>query len=142
MFQPPLVGREELYTQMGFFVQTILADRYIRRRELWVLSLKSLYTLEYGIKMLFLNFIKKLVHPRMWNSKAFFLNFVFYKELSSFTVLWIYDSFYSHFQYFAKTWHNFGNIFSNTFKFLTVEFYWYCWRQRDVAELFDLSIFS
>ena len=26
-------GGEELYTQMGFFVQTILADRYIHRRE-------------------------------------------------------------------------------------------------------------
>ena len=24
-----LVGREEIYTQLGFFVQTILADRYI-----------------------------------------------------------------------------------------------------------------
>ena len=29
----PLVG-EELYTQMGFFVQSNLADRYIHRREL------------------------------------------------------------------------------------------------------------
>ena len=31
---PNLVGREELYTQLGFFVQTILADQYILRREL------------------------------------------------------------------------------------------------------------
>ena len=31
---PTLVGREELYTQLGFFVQSILADRYIHRREL------------------------------------------------------------------------------------------------------------
>ena len=31
-----LVGREELYTQMSFFVQSILADRYIYRGELWV----------------------------------------------------------------------------------------------------------
>ena len=29
---PTLVGREELYTQMGFFVQSILADRYNHRR--------------------------------------------------------------------------------------------------------------
>ena len=27
-------GGEELYTQMGFFVQTILADRYIHRRDM------------------------------------------------------------------------------------------------------------
>ena len=32
---PTLVGSEELYTQLGFFfVQSILADRYIHRREL------------------------------------------------------------------------------------------------------------
>ena len=31
---PTLVGREELYTQLGFFVQTILADRYIHHRKL------------------------------------------------------------------------------------------------------------
>ena len=30
---PTLVGREELYTQLGFFVKSILADRYIHRRE-------------------------------------------------------------------------------------------------------------
>ena len=33
-------GAEELYTQLGFF-QTILTDRYIHRREMWVVSLKS-----------------------------------------------------------------------------------------------------
>ena len=33
LFRPTLVG-EELYTQMGFFVQSILADRYNHRREL------------------------------------------------------------------------------------------------------------
>ena len=31
---PTLVGREELYAQLVFFVQSILADRYIHRREL------------------------------------------------------------------------------------------------------------
>ena len=30
----PLEGGDELYTQLGFFVQTILADRYIHRREM------------------------------------------------------------------------------------------------------------
>ena len=34
IFVPTLLRGEELYTQMGFFVQTILADRYNNRREL------------------------------------------------------------------------------------------------------------
>ena len=47
-------GREELYTQMGFFfVQSILADRYIHRRELRLVSLEILSSLEYGIKKIF-----------------------------------------------------------------------------------------
>ena len=33
LFRPHLWG-EELYTQMVFFVQSILADRYIHRREI------------------------------------------------------------------------------------------------------------
>ena len=37
----------------GFFVQTILADRYIHCREIWVVSFKSMYILEYGIKKIF-----------------------------------------------------------------------------------------
>ena len=53
MFRPLLRG-EELYTQMGFFfVQTILADRYIHRRELRLVSLESLSSVEYGIKKVF-----------------------------------------------------------------------------------------
>ena len=32
---------EELYTEMGFFVQTILTDRYIHRTELRLVSLES-----------------------------------------------------------------------------------------------------
>ena len=35
---------------MGFFVQSILADRYIHRRELRLVSLESLSSVEYGIK--------------------------------------------------------------------------------------------
>ena len=31
---PTHLWGEELYTQMGFFVQSILADRYINRREM------------------------------------------------------------------------------------------------------------
>ena len=44
----PLEGGEELYTQMGFFVQSILADRYIHRKRV-----------EIGI-------IRKLVQRRIW----------------------------------------------------------------------------
>ena len=47
---------EELYTQMGFFcffVQSIFPDRYIHRRELRLVSLKSTSSVEYGIKKVF-----------------------------------------------------------------------------------------
>ena len=58
-------GGEELYTQMGFFVQTILADRYIHRTELRLVSFESLASVKYGIKNIF-------------------LILVFYRELSRF----------------------------------------------------------
>ena len=45
---PSRGGGEELYTQMGFFVQSILADRYIHRRELRLASLESLSSVEHG----------------------------------------------------------------------------------------------
>ena len=47
---------EELYTKMVFFVQTISADRYIHRREMWVLSLKSSSSVEFEIKKIFVFF--------------------------------------------------------------------------------------
>ena len=50
---PILVGGEELYTQMGFFVQTDLVDRYIHRKEFSVVSLKSSSKVEFGIKKIF-----------------------------------------------------------------------------------------
>ena len=40
-----------------FFVQSILADRYIHRRELRLVSLESLSSVEYGIKKIFLIFV-------------------------------------------------------------------------------------
>ena len=40
-----------------FFVQSILADRYIHRRELRLVSLESLSSVEYGIKKTFLIFV-------------------------------------------------------------------------------------
>ena len=52
----PLVGRGTIYSN-GFFVQTILADRYIHRREMWVVSLKSWPRVEFEIKKIFFNFV-------------------------------------------------------------------------------------
>ena len=37
----------------GFFVQSNLADRYIHRKEMWVISLKSSSSIEFEIKMFF-----------------------------------------------------------------------------------------
>ena len=56
LFRPHLWGGGELYTQMGFFVQTILADRYIHRSEMLVVSLKRSSSVELEIKKIFLNF--------------------------------------------------------------------------------------
>ena len=49
-------------TQMGFFVRTSLAARYIHRREMWVVSLKNSSSVEFGTN--------------------FCLNFVFFEEIS------------------------------------------------------------
>ena len=49
-------GGEELYNQMGFFVQTVLADRYFHRREMWVVSLKSSHRVEFETKKDFFYF--------------------------------------------------------------------------------------
>ena len=40
-----------------FFVQSILADRYIHRREMWVVSLKSASSVQFKIKKIFLIFV-------------------------------------------------------------------------------------
>ena len=53
----PLEGREELYTQMGFFVQTILTDRNIHRRGLRLVSLESTSSVEYGIRKILWNIV-------------------------------------------------------------------------------------
>ena len=45
-------GRGTIYSN-GFFVQTILADRYIHRRELWVVALESPSSGEYEIEKSF-----------------------------------------------------------------------------------------
>ena len=93
-----LLRGEELYTQMVFFVQTILADRYIHRRELRLVSIESLPSVEYGIKKIF-------------------LILVFYRELSRFKLLRKkseFSWFYSHFPEFLT------KISLNLLKFVEV----------------------
>ena len=53
----PHLWGEELYNSNGFFVQTILADPYNRRREMWVVSLKSSSSAEFETKKIFLKFV-------------------------------------------------------------------------------------
>ena len=50
LFVPtPLEGGGTIYSTGFFFVQSILADRYIHRSELRLVSLESLFSVEYGI---------------------------------------------------------------------------------------------
>ena len=53
----PLVGGGTIYSNGFFFVPWILADRYIHRREMCVVSLKSSSIVEFEIKKIFLNFV-------------------------------------------------------------------------------------
>ena len=100
---PTLVGRRNYILNWVFFVQSILADRYIHRRELWVVSLKSPASVEYGIKKIFqFSFFT----GSYWGLK-------FCEHL---TVLFTFSV------VFAKIWHNFANIVQNKLKFLTAEY--------------------
>ena len=56
LFRPLLRGGGTIYSN-GFFVQSILADRYIHRRELRLVPLEILSSVEYGIKKIFLIFV-------------------------------------------------------------------------------------
>ena len=56
----PLEGKE-LYTQLGFF-QTILTDRYINRREIRVVPLKSPTSVEYEITQIFLILFSRAIY--------------------------------------------------------------------------------
>ena len=85
---------EVLYTQIGFFVQTILADQYNHCREIWVISLKSPSSVEYGYR------------------KTFSI-FAFYWEISRYKILWILyliQLHFSHFRYFDLILDNFDKI--------------------------------
>ena len=52
----PSWGGRNYILNWVFFVQSILADRYIHRRELKLVSLESLSSVKYGIKFIFLIF--------------------------------------------------------------------------------------
>ena len=69
---PTKLRGEEICTQTAFFVPSILANRYIRRRELSLVSLESPSRID------------------NWNKKIFLI-IVFYMKLSKFQVLWITD---------------------------------------------------
>ena len=53
----PLEGGGNYILKWVFFVQSILADRYFHHRELRLVSLESLSSVEYGIKKIFLIFV-------------------------------------------------------------------------------------
>ena len=53
----PLGGGGTIYSNVFFFVHSILADRYIHRREMLVVSLKSSSSVEFKIKKIFFNFV-------------------------------------------------------------------------------------
>ena len=51
----PLEGGGTIYSN-GFFVQTILTDRYIHRTELWVVSINNPSSVEYGNKFFWISY--------------------------------------------------------------------------------------
>ena len=84
----PLEGKRTIYSNGSFFGQSILADRYIHRRELRLVSLESLSSLEYGIKKVFL----------------IFLFTGSYRGLNYEKIVWFPVRFYSHFpEFLTKT---------------------------------------
>ena len=73
----PIIWGEELYTQTGFFVPWIFADRYTHRRSLWVVSLKRPSSVDYRIKKIFSKFIFSGSYraPKFWDHSGAFVHF-------------------------------------------------------------------
>ena len=95
-----------------FFVQSILADRYIHRRELRLISLESLSSLEY-------------------ESKTNFLYLFFtgsYRGLNFEEIVWIPWRFYSHFPEF---WLKFRHFCKKILMFLK-KCYWFLFAQTTI----------
>ena len=80
-----LVGREELYTQLGFF---LLRQFFV---ELWVVSINRTFIQKYEIE-------------------KSFSSFVYYKELSRFNFCINPTVFFIFSVIFDKIWQNFANI--------------------------------
>ena len=57
----PLEGGGTISSNGRFFIQIIFADRYIHRRELRLVSLESLSSVEYGIKKVFFRFLQGVI---------------------------------------------------------------------------------
>ena len=71
----PSWGGRNYILKRFFFVQSILADRYIHRRELRQVSLESLSRVEYGIKKIFNirpHFLSRLLLRSYFTSSNFF----------------------------------------------------------------------
>ena len=95
LFRPLLRGGGTIYSTGFFFLQSILTDRYIHRRELWVVSLKSPFSVESGIKKIFSNFfsLQRVIEV------SIFVN----SRRKSFVFIHIFRIFYEIFVIFAKS---------------------------------------
>ena len=64
----PIEGGRNYILNWVFFDQSILADRYIHRRELRLVSLENLSSVEYGIKKMFLVFVfdREISRFKLW----------------------------------------------------------------------------
>ena len=98
----PLWGWRNYILKWVLFVQSILADRYNSRRELWVVSLESPSSVEYGIKKFFSVFAS---YRQLWRSK----------------ILWILDVIQLFFHIFDQIFINFDQVFVNIAKI-----FWNC----------------
>ena len=98
---PTFSGLRNYILNLVFFVQTIFADRYNHRRELWAVSFESPSSVEYGIKNIF-----------------FIL--CFYREFSRFKFLWREEDipllFIHFFRIFEQIFFNFAKIWWNSYR--------------------------
>ena len=134
MFRPLLRGKE-LYTQMGFFVQSILADRYIHRRELRLVSLESFSSVEYGISKIFLIFVfyRELSRFKFWENRV-----------NSGEILFTFSGIFTKLPNFAKICYTFRKccwfLFVKTKKYC--KFFLLIFLSKKLANYFKIKTFS
>ena len=102
---------------MGFFVQTIFADRYIHRRELRLVSLESSSNIEY-------------------RSKKISFGFVFYRELSRFKFRRVNSFVFIHI--FRNFCLNFCQFCKDLLKFLILVLLILFLKTKSIVDCFDL----